>query len=255
MDTTTIPGSPCWIELFTHDTDGARRFYPALFGWEAWEANPEFGGYFMFAHEGAPIAGCMPNDGTMGGPSVWGTYLHTADAAATVAAVTAHGGKVDVEPMPVGDAGTMAWISDPTGGAVGLWQPADHPGFVALRAPGTPAWFELHTDRYEAAVEFYRDALGWDLRTHSDAPDFRFTTNGPDEAALCGIEDAAASLGGGPSHWVVYLAVAAVDAPAEQARALGGAVTAEPEDTPYGRIAEIADPAGLSFRVLGPSRS
>ena len=28
-------GAPCWIEIFSSDTDKARAFYGSLFGWES----------------------------------------------------------------------------------------------------------------------------------------------------------------------------------------------------------------------------
>ncbi|HZE71461.1 MAG TPA: VOC family protein [Pyrinomonadaceae bacterium] len=30
-----VPGSFCWIELGTSDTEAAKKFYASLFGWEA----------------------------------------------------------------------------------------------------------------------------------------------------------------------------------------------------------------------------
>src|SRR5690606_4994048 len=45
-------GSPCWVDLMTSDTDRARAFYGELLGWECEDANPEFGGYANFRHDG-----------------------------------------------------------------------------------------------------------------------------------------------------------------------------------------------------------
>ena len=39
-------GAPCWTDLWTSDVEGSRKFYSDLFGWEAQEPSPEFGGYF-----------------------------------------------------------------------------------------------------------------------------------------------------------------------------------------------------------------
>ena len=47
-------GAPCWADLWTSDVEGSRRFYSELFGWEANEPSPEFGGYFMFTRNGVP---------------------------------------------------------------------------------------------------------------------------------------------------------------------------------------------------------
>ena len=44
------------------------------------------------------------------------------------------------------------------------------------------------------------------------------------------------------------------DATVAQASAAGGTVVAPAEDTPYGRVARLTDPAGVPFSVMGPPR-
>ena len=61
-------GAPCWIDLFTTDPAASRRFYGDLFGWTSDEGDPAYGGYFMFAKDGVPVAGGMRNDGSSGTP-------------------------------------------------------------------------------------------------------------------------------------------------------------------------------------------
>src|ERR1700730_12169251 len=82
-------GAPCWVDLFTSDVEGSRRFYGELFGWEAGEPSPEFGGYFMFNRNGVPTAGCM---GAMDGVTardLWTIYLATDDITGTLKAAEA----------------------------------------------------------------------------------------------------------------------------------------------------------------------
>jgi predicted enzyme related to lactoylglutathione lyase len=43
-----------------------------------------------------------------------------------------------------------------------------------------------------------------------------------------------------------------VDASVAHVESLGGAVIAPAEDTPYGRIATVADPMGAQFRLRTP---
>lgn len=251
---TPAPGAPCWIELFTADTASAVPFYCELFGWTATEPSAEHGGYFMFEHDGAPIAGGMRNDGTMG-PSMWSVYLHCEDVAATMERATAAGAEQVVAPMRVDDAGYMGGIVDPTGAYVGLWQPLEHPGFVAVAEDGTPGWFELLTTDYDRAVPFYRDVLDWPVHTMSDTPEMRYSTYGEDEDARAGIMDATGMLGGGPSVWAFYLVVPDTDAAVARAQELGGKVDVPAEDTPYGRIAGLLDPTGIPVKVMGPNRA
>jgi uncharacterized protein len=244
-------GAPCWIELFTGDTDAAESFYGELFGWTAQAAGEEFGGYINFHKDGVPVAGCMRNDGSAGVPDLWSTYLATDDAKALADAVVAHGGQVMVAPMDVMDLGTMAVFLDTGGASIGAWQPGLHKGFGLIAEPGAPAWFELHTRAYDASVAFYRDVFGWDTHVMSDTPEFRYTTLGEGTEALAGIMDAESMLPeGASSRWVVYLAVADADATVAAASGLGGAVVDPPVDTPYGRMATLTDRTGAAFKVV-----
>ena len=190
-------------------------------------------------------------EGQEGFPDVWSTYLRTDDARATVRAAAEHGGRVHLEAMDVPEQGTMAMIADATGAAVGVWQPAGMNGYELAAEPGTPAWHELHTNDYAAAVTFYQDVFGWDTEVMSDTPEFRYTTLGSGDAATAGIMDASAYLPAGvPSNWQVYFAVEDTDAALDKAAAMGARVIDAPEDTPFGRLATLADPTGAVFKVI-----
>lgn len=58
-------GAPCWADLWTADVEASRRFYGELFGWQAQDPAPQFGGYFMWNRNGVPIAGGMGDMGDM----------------------------------------------------------------------------------------------------------------------------------------------------------------------------------------------
>ncbi|WP_166389582.1 VOC family protein [Nocardioides ochotonae] len=252
MHTTPTAGEPSWIELFTSDTDQARRFYGEILGWRAGEASEEFDGYFMFFHDGLPVAGCMDNAGGSMGPAAWSVYLHSDDLAATLERATAHGATVEAGPMQVGDAGHMGFLTDPQGHGIGVWQPLSHPGFSAISEDGAPAWFELATARYPDSSDFYRDTFDWDLHTVSDTEDFRYATVGRSQEARVGIMDATAE--DQDPGWRVYLQVPDADTAAVRTTELGGRVLTAPHDTPYGRMCVIADPAGAALTILGPLR-
>jgi len=192
-------GAPCWVDLFTSDAAASRAFYTGLFGWEAEEPSDEFGGYFMFTRGGVPIAGGMPGPADAPGVDAWSIYLDTDDMTRTVAAATAAGGTVVVEPMPIADLGTMAVLADPTGAAIGVWQVGTFPGFVVLDEPGAPSWFELFTRDHAGAVDFYRTVFGVAADAVGDTDEFRYSTlresgGGPE---LAGIMDASSFLADG----------------------------------------------------------
>lgn len=246
-------GAPCWIDLMTSDTVKARKFYGALFGW-TFETGDEakYGGYITAAKEGKTVAGMMQKqDAQAGMPDMWSTYLRSDDAAATVQAAVRHGGQVYLEPMDIPEQGRMAVIADATGAAVGIWEPREMTGYGAAAEAGTPAWHELHTKDYATAVKFYQDVFGWETDVMSDTPEFRYTTLGAGDAAKAGIMDASGYLPAEvPSNWQVYFAVEDADASIEKAVSMGAKVIDAPEDSPFGRIATLADPTGAMFKIV-----
>lgn len=245
-------GSPCWADLWTSDVEGSRRFYGELFGWEAMEPSPEFGGYFMFNRNGVPTAGGMSDMADMPANDTWKIYLDTDDIAKTLQMAEAEGAQIISPAMPVADLGIQAVLIDPTGAHLGTWQAGTFPGFTVLGEHGAPSWFELHTRDHAAAVAFYRSAFRWNTETAFDTDEFRYTNmrdpNG--EGELAGIMDASAFLPDGvPAHWSIYWEVDGVDAIVAKVKTLGGSLIAGPEDTPYGRIATVTDPAGAQFKL------
>jgi predicted enzyme related to lactoylglutathione lyase len=251
---TLVVGAPCWIDLYSSDTDKATDFYGQLFGWTTELAGPEFGGYFTFLKDGKHVAGCMHNDGQEGYPDAWTVYLTTDDAGRTAAAAAAQGGRILLEPMAVAENGVMAMVVDPGQATIGVWQPGNQKGFDVRNEVGTAAWFELHTREYDATVDFYRDVFGWDPHTAGDSPEFRYTTLGRDENALAGIMDATRFMPeGAPAAWSIYFEVDDTDATLEQVAELGGKILRPAEDTPFGRLAQAADPTGTSFKLVASS--
>lgn len=249
-------GAPCWVDLSTSDTDRARDFYCQVFGWEAEEPAPEFGGYFNFTRQGEWIAGCMAAQAGAGPHDFWSTYVATDDAAKTLEVAEANRAQVIVTPMAVADLGTMAVLIDPTGAGIGLWQPGTHPGFRTLAEAGAPSWFELHTADFPGALEFYRSVFGWNLVEVSDTPEFRYSIVQDGDDQLAGLMgDPTIGADGGPPHWAVYFGSDDADATVAKVGELGGKVIRPAEDTPYGRLAHVADPMGAEFRIIAPNEA
>lgn len=248
---TTRPGEPRWADLESSDVDVAKAFYSQLFGWEIQEAGPEYGGYVTFLKDGAQVAGLNAPMG--GGPAsnAWLTYLQVDDAQAVAKAARAAGATVLVEPMVVGDQGTMAVLADPTGAVVGIWQSGAHAGFGAVDEAGTAVWHELNTHDYDAALAFYTEVFGWKPEVLSDTAEFRYSTFGPADLPVGGVFDASGVLPKEmPSHWQLYLGVEDVTEAVARAEELGGSVIRKPWDSQFGSFALVADPNGAVF-VLG----
>jgi uncharacterized protein len=60
---------------------------------------------------------------------------------------------------------------------------------------------------------------------------------------------------GVPAHWVVYFGTEDADATLAKITSLGGSVVMPAEDTPYGRLAEAADPTGVHFKLVAPNEA
>ncbi len=266
-----VEGGPIWIDLSTHDIEAAVTFYREMFGWDVAASGPEYGGYRMIAADGKNIGGMMsslmgpegPTDEPQS-PTAWTVYLHTADIVATSDRTAAAGGAVVVPPMDVGPLGKMACVTDPAGAFVGFWQPGEFGGMEAVAGPGLPCWFECMSKDFDAALPYYRDVLGWDVHWMGESDDgapahvreqpadgsFKYVTHGGDDG-VAGLCDASAWLPEGvPSYWRLYLGVADTDAAVEKLKALGGRVLDGPVDSPFGRLATVADPQGAQFQII-----
>lgn len=239
-------GAPCWMDLASSDAAKARAFYTGVFGWTAEEASEEFGGYFMFTAPGAgPVAGCMPAM-PEGMSDVWSVYLTVEDAAKALDEAVAHGGQVAVPVMQVGDTGTMGMVADPAGAVIGVWQPDQFTGMTQTGEPGLPSWFELHASDFDTQLKFYQDVFGWTTEL-APAP-FRYAMLAHGDDQLAGIME-----GGEHHRWSVYVWVADADATIRKAQELGGSIVVPAEDTPYGRLATIADPNGAQIKLMAPN--
>lgn len=251
-------GSPTWIDLGTHDLDGAVAFYGELFGWDFSDMGEDFGHYNMISNHGSAVGGAMSS--LMGpegpteepqNPTAWTVYLHTEDLEETLNKVTSQGGTVHYPAAPVGELGFMAIIEDPAGAALGLWQPNQFEGFEVTDSHGSPVWFEAMVQDFDAALPFYRDALGWDtyFMGGDENPEFRYVTNAQEDAATAGLCDVSA-WADMPSHWRPYIGVDNTDESVKKLKELGGTVLDGPEDSPFGRLATVQDPQGASFQII-----
>ncbi len=248
---TAPAGAPCWADLWTTDVEGSRRFYSQLFGWEALEPSPGFGGYWMFDRGGAPTAGGMGSMGDMTADNTWKPYFCTRDIEASLGAAERHGATIHAGATPVAELGVQAVLSDPAGAVFGLWQPGTFEGFGVVGELAAPSWFELHTSQHAREVAFYRDLFGYEIEAAGDTDDFRystFRTPGSGEE-LGGIMDSSRWLQPGGDHWDIYWQVEDAASTAEKVKELGGSVVQGPDHTPYGVLVLCADQAGALFKL------
>ena len=251
--TTAWPeGAPAWVDVTTPDMDGAQAFYGGLLGWTFGDRDPDFGGYCMCQVDGVPAAGMAP--ATTGVPPAWTVYFASDDAVATAAAIPAAGGTLLSQPLRIGEAGTMLVAADPTGAVFGIWQADRMIGLGVHSEPGALFWEDLRSSDHEASRAFYGAVLGWTYQPVPMAgPDYT-TFHRPGEDTPLGGLGGMMGMTGYPSHWIAYLGVADVDTAVGYVDAHGGHVVSPGFDTPFGRMAAVADPYGASFWVMTPAR-
>jgi predicted enzyme related to lactoylglutathione lyase len=241
-------GVPNWVDVSSPDPPVAAGFYRDLFGWEADDQGEEAGHYHLLRLRGQEVAGLSAVMGEGTSPS-WSVYVAVDDVDAACERASAAGGTIVVVPMDVMDAGRMAFVVDPTGAALGLWQPGRTIGSRIVNEPGAPVWHELMTRDVAAAEAFYAAVLGWSFAPMDESGGYQLVlVQGRTTAGVMAMTGD--SWGDMPSRWTVYLAAEDPDAVADRARQLGGSVVVEPFDTPVGRATVLADPTGPSFCVI-----
>jgi len=246
-------GTPSWVDLATTDLPGAKAFYSALFGWSFDEQPTDDAGqtYTMVTRGERSLAGMMqqPQEQVdLGLPPMWNTYISSSDLEATVAKVAEAGGSVMAPPFDVMDAGRMAVIVDPSGAVVCLWEPRSHPGCEIINEPGAFTWAELQTTDQATAAGFFGSVFGWDADVADMGPMGKMTIFKLAGRGVASGMDV--PMPGVPSHWQVYFAVDDCDGACDTVTTNGGTVLMPAMDSPPGKMAVVADPAGAVFSII-----
>ena len=254
-----------WADRSSPDPAVSKAFYTALFGWDADDQHFPDGSlmYVMFSKEGKSVAGLGPQPPQMteqGVPPMWNSYVSVNSVDDTIQKWTAAGGSVMVPAMDVMTSGRMAFVADPEGATVGLWEAGDHVGAQVFNAPGSMTWNELQTRDIDAARDFYGKALGWEFEAFEGSHPVYWLVTMPSKPKGDPLSED--SFNGGmltidenfppemPAHWMVYFLVGDTDAAAARVEELGGTVIAPAMDTAAGRISVVADPLGGAFAIM-----
>jgi predicted enzyme related to lactoylglutathione lyase len=245
-----VQGTPNWIDLSATDQDAAKDFYGELFGW-TFDDQPMPEGVYSMALKDDGLVGAIsvqpPDLAAQRAPAMWNTYLAVDDVDAALARVDAAGGKTLMAAFDVTDAGRMAFIVDPTGAPLALWQAGSHIGATLVNETGSFIWNDLRTDDVAAAASFYEAVFGLipDAQEWDEAPYVSLRTGADAVAGISARTDEEA-----PNEWQIYFAVDDTEGVTAHARSLGARVILEPTDTPIGPMATLADPQGAVFNVI-----
>jgi predicted enzyme related to lactoylglutathione lyase len=245
-------GTPNWIDLQTPDQEAAKAFYGELFGWTFDDQpTPDTDAVYSMALKDDGVVGAISAQSAesiaQNVPPMWNTYIAVDNVDAAMARVDAAGGKVAMPAFDVMAAGRMAFVIDPTGAPVGLWQAKEHIGATLVNEPGSLVWNDLRADDPIVAAAFYAAVFGLtgDSQNWDTTPYISLKVGDETVAGISGRPG-----GEGPSGWQIYFAVDDTEAVAAKAQALGGTAIVEPTDTPIGPMATLADPQGAVFNVI-----
>jgi len=253
------PGQFCWWELGTTDSNGAKAFYTAVFGWSYIDApmGPDMV-YTTFTYNGKSVGSCYNQDKAQierGVPPNWLSYVGVTSVDDAVAKVAPAGGTVVMGAMDVMEFGRMAVVMDPTNAVFGLWQANTHTGAELMNAEGGVCWTELGTKDANAAKPFYNAVFGWNAEV-APMPGTEYTLFKNGENTAGGMMQITPEMGPIPSHWMPYIAVADCDGTSAKVTANGGHIVMGPMDIPsVGRFAVMRDPQGAHLAFLQPDMS
>lgn len=261
----TPAGRFIWYELMTPDPDAVKGFYRDVVGWAItpFQPRPDGKDYRMIGRsDGKHAGGVLRIDADMaahGARPTWLAYLHVLDTDASVAAVTADGGKLLMPAMAIPGVGRIAMVADPQGVPFYVMAPTPPPGVempvsdvFSPDAVQRVGWNELSSPDLAAAKRFYAKHFGFE---------FNETMHMGPLGDYCFIDHGGLRLGGmtqrqderQPAAWLFYVRVPSIAAAERAITAGGGAVLMGPHQVPTGEWIVIAtDPAGAGFGLVGP---
>ena len=246
-----LHGKFTWYELTTPDPEAAERFYGAVLGWTARDANVPGMRYSLLSANGSDIAGMMAP--MQGAPSTWIGYVAVDDIDAAAEHLQKTGGQTVMPVSPIPGVGRFTIALDPQQAAFALIEYAPEftkPSVPAKGIQGHGWWRELHTSHHDDAFAFYRDQFGWEEKDRMDmGPMGIYQIFGIDEEMGMGgmFND-----GRKPPHWLFYFWIDDIDDTQGKIVSGGGAVVNGPMEVPGGAwIIEATDPQGVTFAVVG----
>ncbi|MBE4737462.1 MULTISPECIES: VOC family protein [Streptomyces] len=252
-------GAPCWVDAMFNDVEGAKSFYGEVLGWTFGESSSDYGNYTQAYADGKAVAAVVPPMPGQEGQSAWCLYFATSDVNATATKVRDNGGDVLMEPMQVGDFGSMLLARSPDGVVFGGWQAGAHQGFEAMGVPGAYIWAEIFTREPEKSDAFFPAVFSYRSKQMDDpdSPHMDFRVFDLGQSPLIGrmkmtAEDFPPEV---PSYINVYFTVPDCDDAVAKATKLGGVLRFGPMDTPFGRFAALSDPQGASFSVIDVTKT
>jgi predicted enzyme related to lactoylglutathione lyase len=111
------------VELTTPDPDRAKTFYKAVFDWKLDDVEIGPGFVYTMIDVGEGTGGGIMKSPAPDVPTAWLPYVLVDDVRAATDRAKSHGATLCRDVTEVPNMGWFSIILDPTGAAIGLWQP------------------------------------------------------------------------------------------------------------------------------------
>lgn len=254
-----------WYELMTTDPDAAADFYGAVVGWKVGDPMPGSAtDYRMIVRDdggnAGGVLGLTPEMQQGGARSAWLPYLYVTDVDASVKAIEAEGGTVQ---MPATDlpVGRIAMVADPQGVPIYIMDPVppeDDPDaqsdVFAEKSLQRVGWNELASPDSDASRDFYARYFGFEFNEVMDMGamgEYRFIDH--DGRRLGAIMQRQSEEQ--PALWMLYFRVPGIAAAKDTIKAKGGTVIMGPMEVPGDEWIVLAtDPQGAAFGLVAAQK-
>ena len=111
------------VELNTTDVEKAKNFYSQMFDWEMEDMKMGPSDTYTVIKVGEGTGGGLLKNPMPGIPSFWLAYVLVDDIHAATEKARKLGAKIVKDSVEVPNMGWLTIIGDPTGAALGFWQP------------------------------------------------------------------------------------------------------------------------------------
>jgi predicted enzyme related to lactoylglutathione lyase len=241
-------GTFVWHDLVTDDPAASRAFYGGLFGWTFEPGQGVDPDYTIIRDQGRPIGGIVRRQQEGGTAAAqWLAYVVVADVDQAVDAFRQAGGRIFRGPLNARRDLRVAAVADAQGAPLGLASRGPNLEEERLPAVNRWLWMEYVARDPDAALAFYRTAIGFGHEVYETRLNFTYH--------LLTADRPRAGLYRSPwpretSAWLPYVRVADPAAMAQRAVELGGTIALAPAPgVRNGSLAIVLDPVGAPLAL------
>jgi predicted enzyme related to lactoylglutathione lyase len=241
-------GKLVWVDLLTTDIEKAAAFYTSVFGWQSDTASDET--YIELSHDHRLLGSIVrfESDEASEGDARWLVSISVPDVDVVAGMVADNGGEILEAATDLPNRGRYAVVSDAQGAVLMLLRATGGDPVDNSPVPDEWAFAELWTNDVEAAVNFYRAVIGYDVH--------RLPSRSGEQRSVLGTDGTArATVVQLPwddvePNWLPYITVASVTSTLQRIVDAGGTVLVRSDDSDQAGTAAIAmDSTGGVFAI------